>query len=167
MGPVQIEEWIPKGEAAKILGVSTRQIERLAARGLIRKRYVKPGIENRYGSTLFQGATILAMTTTRQQSLGRDCSTGVSVVPVGRSPAAAQADAWAALATHLSHLAEIYAPPLKKCFLTFAEAIEYSGHTPAKLAELLHSSQVDNYGRGPKTWRVRRASLDAYGEGGI
>jgi hypothetical protein len=76
----------------------------------------------------------------------------------------AQTDAWRGMAAHLAKLTELTSPPIRKAWLTFEEAVEHSGLTGPYLANLLHTSQVDNYGRGPKTWRVRRASLDAYGE---
>jgi hypothetical protein len=184
-------DWVAKQDAAKTLGVTERQVEKRAQQGYLRKRflprlanektarveYLREDIDallcgkpNMWGEALpAQGPTLCEkkVDTGLQVAFNKQ-SGGLQPVTAIDGDFALQisnAINGACIDALLAKLSETYAPPPLKGFLTFAEAIAYSGHTPAKLAELLHSSQVDNYGRGPKTWRVRRASLDAYGGG--
>ena len=77
----------------------------------------------------------------------------------------AQADFFAGLAAHLAKLSGAYpTPAITKAWLTLAEAVEYSGLPSAELQRLLREGWVHSIGRGPKTWRVQRASLDAHGQ---
>lgn len=159
------ESWITKQEAAELLGVSIRQVERLAARGLIRKRYLKPGEGRKYGCTQFQRAAVVSIDREREQALVKtasDSATSVAVVPVGQS----QATAWSALAEHLAKLSAAYPTPKREwpAWLTFEEAWEYSGLTAPYLEGFLRDGLIHCIGRGRKTWRIQRASLDAYGQ---
>jgi hypothetical protein len=167
-------EWISKEEAAQMLGVSTRQIERLAARGLIKRRYTKPGKGNRYGKVEVEGGTVLEMTHERRAALRApsDASTDVAVVPVARSQSrqiAPQTDFFANLAVKLAGLSELalkYGPPQTKPWLTFEEAVEYSGLTPTMLETAIRDAEVTALGRGRGTWRISRRTLDEHGKAG-
>ena len=59
------------------------------------------------------------------------------------------------------------APREWRPWLTLDEAAEYSGLPAHVITKLLCgvAPQLDCIGRGPKTWRIRRASLDAWGGG--
>jgi hypothetical protein len=167
------DEWITKEEAAKMLGVSTRQIERLAARGLIQRRYIKPGKGNRYGQTQVQGAAVLTMTKERQAAMRGDSgdgSTRVAVAPAARSQTAlatnAQADFFTGLAAHLAKLSAAFPPPAKNPWLTLDEAAEFSGLTKAWLLEqaasvvpMLAIRDMGKHARGGR-WRFFRGDLE-------
>jgi hypothetical protein len=167
------QTWLTKKEAAQLLDLSERQVERMAASGRVEKRLVKPGPGRRYGRMLYLEADLRAIAQEREAGVVVLARTGpvpqqapassLALVPQAQASAAvAQANAFGALAAHLAKLSAAF-PPRTKAWLTLAEATEYSGLPEVFLADLLRTSQIDNIGRGPKTWRVRRASLDAYG----
>lgn len=82
---------------------------------------------------------------------------------------AAETEAWRALTAELKAMAlrSGLAPAIDtREWLALDEASEYSGLPSQVLAGLLRSDKppVSFTGRGPKTWRIQRSSLDAYGK---
>jgi hypothetical protein len=177
-------EWVSKIEAAKMLGVRERQVEKRAQQGWIQLRYLPRLPTERSRRVQYWRADIEALLAGTPNQYGEAVSSepsapevraprpvALSVRPApphGTATAHAQVDFFAGLAVKLAGLSELalkYGPPQTKAWLTFSEAIEYSGHTPAKLGELLRTDQINNYGRG-RGKRVSRASLDEYGKVG-
>ncbi len=175
--PAAAPKWLTKQEAANILGLSTREVERMAQHGRITKRYNPPGVgKARYGHTLYLETDILAID--HERDLGIHNTKPVPIAPALHSAgalalipqaqaeaASAQTIAWGALTTHLAKLtAALPSKEVTKKWLTFDEAAEYSGLPKAKLAELLRAKKVYCFGRGPKSWTIQRASLDVFGD---
>jgi hypothetical protein len=167
------ETWIPKARAAELLGLSVREVERMAQNGRIQKRYDKPGPGRRYGCVLYREADVLAIEEEREVGIHnsggaqakQNLLTLLPASQVGPRAVEAQVDAWGALTAHLAKLSAAFPTPTnRKAWLTLEEAAEHSGLPVAKLTELVSSEVVYAIGRGPKTWRIQRASLDAFGE---
>lgn len=90
----------------------------------------------------------------------------VKVEPQSSELVAAETEAWRALTAELRAVAEIrIATPVEtREWLTLEEAAEYSGLPEATIANLLKSEDppLAFVGRGAKSWRIQRSSLDAY-----
>lgn len=52
-------------------------------------------------------------------------------------------------------------------WLTFDEAVQYSGLTPAMLENVIRDGSVASLGRGRGTWRISRVTLDEHAKGGL
>lgn len=163
------EAWITKEEAAEILGVSTRQVERLAERGLIRKRFIKPGGGRRYGCTQYEKAAVAAIEHDREfPAPSGDGTKDLARIRehVGLPPLSPTIEEMSGLTTGLITLKELLQegrPREPRAWLTLTEASEYSGLPVPFLSALLREGHIHAIGRGPATWRIQRASLDAYG----
>ena len=158
---VKVERWITKKEAAEVLGLSTRAVERLAQSRGITMRHEKPGPGRRYSMVFYSSPEIEALRDERRDGV-RSISTAVTRTYSAIPPDAQIAIARAQIGIFeglTAHLAPSRAP---KPWLTFDEAVEYSGLAPSMLEEVLRQGDVFSIGRGLKTWRIQRASLDAW-----
>lgn len=140
-----LAEWIPKSEAARLLGVGMRQIERREQNGLIEKRTMPRLPTESTGRVLYSRADVAALKAgtpnmharpvaeNRQNSQnGSNGPTELARIPAGRARAALERgqDVSAnAIAGHLLSViaAKYAAPPAPKPWLTLDEAYEYSG----------------------------------------
>lgn len=167
------DDWISKKQAAEILGVNPRQIEKRAEKGWIDKRYPPRRPHETHARVEYRRADVHAIRDGKPnhcealELIPKPSSNGTADLARIREnvlPGATRAaqELLGLMAPVFRMLQVTHRPP--RAWLTLEEAVEYSGLPSPFLAELLRSSQVDNIGRGPKTWRVRRASLDAYGE---
>lgn len=144
-------EWIPKAEAAELLGVSTREIERKAAAGRIRTNKVR--LEgDRSDRTVYSVDDVQRVKQEREAGV-------MQLAPRGLPPAPEANPVFAALAGQLLRNS---APRIEKPWLSLDEAAEYSGLPQTMLASALRAGGVYALGRGPKTWRVQRSSLDKW-----
>lgn len=148
------EKWVTKKVAAELLKIGEREIERMAVQDAAVAAAVRAVQEERAA-----GIRLSAPQTPHN---------ALAVVGISQAQsrvADAQVAALSGLAEHFAKLSAIFPPPLtRKAWLSFPEAIEHSGLLPSTLADLLRREIVYATGRGPKTWRIQRVSLDAYGE---
>jgi hypothetical protein len=168
------DEWLLKEDAAKFLGTNARSVERRARQGLVTSRYLPKQPNERQARVVYRRADLeailngIAMTPATDPVTKRPTteSTALAIAqPPQTAVALAQVDFFGGLATHLAKLSAAFpAPRITKAWLTLEEAVEHSGLPAAELAQLLRAGIIHAIGRGPKTWRVQRASLDAYGE---
>jgi hypothetical protein len=160
-----MDEWITKQQAAELLEVSERAIERRVADGFILKRYGDklPGMKQ--GPVLFSRADVLAL---------RDGDPNTHAVPVqepanGHQPTTKElaktlatrdpgANAWRDVAMFMCTRALTEPKP----WLTLQEAAEYSGLPLRWLRDRArdHSIDVINVGSGSRdVWRFSREGL--------
>lgn len=164
----QSEKWLNKKEAAALLNVSTRQIERLAESGRIEKRYTRPGGGNRWGGIHYTESTLLAIQEERVQGIHM---TGLSKKPgesVALVAASGQTAAWSALAEHLAKLGGAYPAPkaIPAAWLTLEEAALHSGLTKSWLLKEAEDGEgsiatrdMGKHARGGR-WRFFRGDLE-------
>lgn len=145
-------EWLPKAEAATLLGVSTREIERKAAAGRIRTLKVRLP-EDRSDRTVYSTEDVQRLKQSRDAGMMQLSPRG-SVAPVSELPAVA---ALAAV------ILKSVRPAVEKAWLTLEEAVAHSGLPASQIERLIRDGVVYATGRGHRTWCVQRASLDHYG----
>ncbi len=166
-------EWVTREEAASILGVNERQVQKRAEQGYLersflprrpnerqaRVRYARRDLEAILAGTPNQHGIPVAPSTEPEPFPGPtgDGSTDLARIRKHLGVPDVMPNVWA------------WPPPARepRAWLTLEEAAEWSGLPAPIIAELLRTSQVDSIGRGPKTWRIRRASLDAWGTGKV
>ena len=185
-----IDEWLPKAAAAKLLGVSDRQLARRAAEGLIRKTTADKDPGERVARVLYSGADILALASgrpNRYQTPAVELATATTdVEPVRLPPARAlsvlpagttrdvvptgQVDPWRDLAALLANLdahRRDYPEKQPKPWLTLEEAAEYSGLPASWLRARAEDASIQavNVGSGTikKLWRFNRDGLSKIG----
>lgn len=143
------QEWIPKAEAAQMLGVSTREIERKAAAGRIQMKKVRlPGDKTDRAVYL----------TDDIDRVKQEREAGAMQLTVAQGHALPSAvPAW--LAAVLQPRTE----PINKAWLTLDEAAAYSGLPAPEISRLVRGLNVHAIGHGHKTWRIQRESLDEWG----
>lgn len=163
--------WIPKAEAAQILGISLRQLERREASGYIRKKTLDRPATGRGSAPVFY-----ALEDIEAIRDGRPHNWGVPVDD--NAPAAPQASGSTAIATRAPvtplrpdweqfcrAVATAVAPrPEPKAYLTIREAAEYSGLPVAYLKRMASSGlfgAIDVAGEGAtkRAWRFRRSDF--------
>lgn len=150
------DEWIPKADAAKRLGISIRQIENLTAKGRIRKRKMAKAAWEKTGRVVYASADIDAIRSGERPAVAQQ---------VSQSPAAAMAvavraaDPVAGLAAHLAHALGLPAPG--KPWLTLQEAHEYSGLPARHLVESARAGMLRarNVGVKRERWMFPREGL--------
>lgn len=181
------EEWIMKEDAAKYIGANARSIERHARAGRLESKHLPRLPNERQSRVVYRRSDLDAILkgapnlNAEGKHNGAPISNQLAALTIAKS-AEGQAEAWGALTTTLTKLAEsISLPPLPSprfgtspAFLSLADAAEYSGLAEDTLVALIRNGNVDAIDRdgqaaGPsgrirKHWRVRRASLDAFGE---
>ena len=207
----ELSDWITKEQAAELLGLKERQVQKRAEQGYIEKRYLPRLPNERQARVMYARRDVDALAAgtpnhcqelpaatsgngpAGPQQLGEASpapkpdaalqAAFAQYVAAGMPPLTAegafafprlpeaelasvnsQVEAWNAMATYLTKLSNALAPPQRKAFLTFEEAIAYSGLPAAEIDRLLREGLIYSFGRGPKTWRIQRASLDAYGQ---
>jgi Helix-turn-helix domain len=150
--PTQAQgEWIPKAEAAELLGVSTREIERKAASGRVRTNKVR--LEgDRSDRTVYSVEDLQRVKQERESGV-------MQLAPRSAAVPVVQEQAFAAL------IAALKPPPprVDRAWLTLEEAADYSGLTRPTISRYIRSRVVFAVGRGAKTWRILRGSLDDLG----
>lgn len=157
------EQWVTKDVAARMLGLGIRAIERIAEKGGLSKR--KEPTKKGY-RVLYLLGEVEQLKSERAAGIVRASAGEMAPVPQANLAIVnAQTEAWAAMATHMTRLGTLF-PALAKAWMTLDEAAEYSGLPIALLEPLLREQTIFALGRGPKTWRIQRASLDAYGRAG-
>jgi hypothetical protein len=176
MGTQPAEEvWITKKQTAEILGVGAREVERMAKNGRIHKLYQPPNRkeDRRYGQVLYLQTDVRVIEQERlygvRSSAPLPPQAALALAPISQAQARvadAQVDAWHGLAAHLAKLSAAFPTPKPqpRAWLTLEEAVDYCGLPLAELERLLREGLIYSFGRGPKTWRIQRASLDAYGQ---
>lgn len=197
-------EWITKQEAAKMLGVHLRQVEKRISQGYIEKRFLprkmnerqarvevsrrdvealKAGTPNhteqvaepepkkidagmKKALAQYVGAGLPALTTEGSFAMPLIPEAQLKALCAQTEASLSLNKAWSALAEHLAKLSAAFPPPRRDwpAWLTLEDAAEYSGLPAPELKRLLNEGLVYSFGRGPKTWRVQRAALDAYGQ---
>jgi DNA-binding transcriptional MerR regulator len=165
--------WLTKKEAAQVLGVSLRQMERIAQLEKFEKT------KDAQGRALFREEVIEKLSATRGAAQQEEfqklqVERVIEKIDARKAQAAAvngvQIDSARALADYLAKLTEHLAALTTaaregpKAFLTIEEASRYCGLPQPFIANLLRTDQVNHIGRGPVTWRISRASLDEYGK---
>jgi hypothetical protein len=180
-----LEEWIPKAAAAKLLGVSLRQIERRERDGFIEKRTLPRLATESTGRVLYSRADLVALKAGRPNTHARavapdpesdtdqPVSERLNASQNGKPTALAlvrnaPADPFAGLAAHLARLATAFPtsmPPAPKPWLTLEEACEYSGLPRGYLLKRAREgwdAAVDvSTGGAHQFWRFNRAALGA------
>jgi hypothetical protein len=164
-------DWVFKNEAATFLGVNIRAVERLSRQGIIQRKYLPRRANERQARVIFSQADLNAYRAKGEGPARDPVSKQPNALPQAGSTAlvtTAQADFFTGLAAHLAKLSAAFPPPRKEwpLWLSFDEAIEYSGMRPAKLEEEIRAGTIVADGRGRGTWRICRASLDEYGKAG-
>lgn len=142
-------EWLPKAEAAELLGVSTREIERKAASGRIQTKRVRlPG--DRSDRTVYSGEDIERVKREREQGV-------MQLAP--RTPLASSAMQEQTLAAVLK--AALAPPTQPKPWMTLDEAAEYSGLTERQIRKLDRTQVLRGWGVAGNR-RISKASIDAF-----
>lgn len=146
---------MPKAEAADFLGVSTREIERKAAAGRLTTKRVRLE-SDRSDRTVYSCEDLQRIRQERE-------SGALQLAPRGPLANATQLMQTEALTALMAAVYKPLAPRLDRAWVTLDEAAEYSGLPAHVIAEHVRSRQIFAIGRGVKTWRVLRASLDDLG----
>lgn len=158
------ERWLTKEEAAKVLGMSIRHVERLAAAGQIEKRHVSPGAGTRYGGVHYLGSSVEAVLKERQEGIHAPVKNALAVVAptqLARVPPLTPRQ------KHLFDTREIADQALALSaipWLTLDQASEYSGLTKAWLLREAQGAGIAIRDMGKKSrggaWRFFRADLE-------
>ena len=157
--PSEDEKWVPKAEAAKILGVSIRQIEHRAQKGEIRKRKLPKQAWEKIGRVLYADADLQAI-------LSGDASEQAAALrtpPPARVP---QAPPVLALPAALIDALRERREPAPRPWLTLKEAEAWSGLPAAFLLAQARrgAPYAVNVGQGSREfWRFNRDGLNAIG----
>lgn len=153
--------WTQKEDAAKLLGVSIRQLENLAALGRISKMRLPRQVNERSARVLYSIEDIDAIKAGKPR-LPDPAEAAPAAVPE-RAIVKNGADPFAGLAAHLAAIARAFPPPTaERPWLTLAEAAEWSGLPAAWLLAQARAGAdfATNVGTGKKArWRFNRASL--------
>ena len=166
-------DWLPKEEAAELLGVSIRQLENRTLKGEIRKKTLPRLPNERAARVMYSIEDLKAINAGSPNHYGEPAASSVPrasdlvAVITGRpnhSGAPAAGDPFAGLAAHLAALAKAFPPPAEaKPWLTLAEAAAYSGLPAAWLVAQAREGGkkwVVNVGQGTKAhWRFNREAL--------
>lgn len=179
-----LEEWIPKAAAAKLLGVSLRQLERREQKGYIEKKQLPRLPTESTARVLYSRADLVALRAGKpnvharvvddsgpdpEASAEPAVSNGAAptLALVRRAaPAGTEKDPFAALAAHLARLSAAYpAPPVAKPWLSIDEAVEYSGLPRSWLVAQARAGAafaIDVASGGARQiWRFNREALGA------
>lgn len=158
---VPLTEWLTKREAATLLGLSEKSVDRMAERGEIQKATRKQN--GKPPAVVFHPADIGRVKTERHQTpapfIMPNGTAELQTLASSQQPAAAAelVRALTAIADRLAGPAEVKEP----LWLTLAEASEASGLPPSYLRKhFLDTGRAVKTGRG---WRIRRAELQDVG----
>jgi hypothetical protein len=167
-------DWVFKNEAARLLEVTERAVERLARQGVIQRKYLPRRANERQARVVFLKADLQTYRA-KGEGPARDPVTKQpnpnlpATANGGPNSQVAQTSYFNGLAEHLAKLSAAYPPPAKewRLWLTFDEAIDYSGMTPRELRKQIRSGDIVADGTlGSDSLRVSRASLDEYAKVG-
>lgn len=164
----EVQHWVKKAEAASILAISTRQLERYTASGRIAsRRSLIPGEKTERALYLLDDVHRLKSELDNRVNVGliatRETTASVAGLLTREGPITQVLDTVAeAIRAQTAVLQQNTAPRLDKGWLTLDEAAPYSGLTVPTIAALIRDNQVFAMGRGPVTWRIQRESLDEW-----
>jgi hypothetical protein len=154
---VDPSQWVPKLEAAKIINLSVRQVEHLAAKGELRKRTLPKALSERAARVAYYRPDLEDILS------GNRKNPAVPFAPAAAPPAGVLALP-AALIDALRERRELPAPAPRP-WLTLTEAVEYSG-LPASwlLAQARRGVPwALNVGQGIKAhWRFNRNAFETF-----
>ena len=172
-------DWLSKMDAARLLGVQIRQLEKREKQGYIRKQTLARRMNEKTAGVRYSREDIEAL------KRGEPNHNGSGLVPEAKAPALAKTpdknieirkaptpaaaiahpagDPFAGLAAQLARLAEAFPPPAEaKPWLTLSEAAAFSGLPAAWLLGQARAGAVRavNVGAGKRAfWRFNRADL--------
>ena len=155
------KQWLGKLEAAKLLGVSVRQLELKTAQGKVQKRTLPKLPSERSARVVYFREDLDAIRAGRPNhhgENGHETANGASTL--ARKPFAPSGDALALLTAALARIAP--AAPVVRPWLTLAEAVEYSGLPAAYLVASARKGtfRAINVGTGAREfWRFSREGL--------
>ncbi len=172
-------DWITKDEAAELLGVNPRQVQKRVEQGYIEKRTLARLPTEPQGRVQYSRADVDALLAgaPNQHAVEVPANGGTKDVvrmPNGGAPLSQSIAEMAGFTNGLMTVREFLNenkpehpdPWLRykeKLWLTLDESVAYSGLPRPEMERLLREGLVYSFGRGPKTWRVQRAALDSYG----
>jgi hypothetical protein len=173
----ETQEWITKKQASAIWGLSDSATHRLAVKRKLKKRWKAPGAGSNSGCMLYLKADVDRIYAERAKPPEDNPSRIIDATP---DPALeAQIDEFieqtngTAAAPRISERPQMLGAQefadtrFRKEYLTLTEAEIHSGLTRNRLVQLVKTDQIDcEGGRIQDTWRIRRASLEAWGAGG-
>jgi hypothetical protein len=153
--------WLAKDKAAKLLGVSIRQLENRAAKGEIRKNTLPRQLNERAARVLYSIEDIDAIRAGRPNRYGEPAAPKPSLAVVGSSPGEPPAGFVAQLAQLMRALPPPAEKPKLKRWLTVREAAEYSGLPARWLAEAARAGKMraQNVGVKRERWMFPREGL--------
>lgn len=180
-------EWITKEAAAKLLGVNVRQVEKRIQAGSIEKRRLPKLPTESVGRVEVARGDVDALLAGTPNSHAVEVSNDADKFPAPTGDGTADLvrirkhlgiDDPLAMLRHIARttldLSPAPAPPAPRAWLTLDEAAEHSGLTEETIMAQVSAGNidaVDRHGRdasvtGPQRrhLRIKRASLDAFGE---
>jgi hypothetical protein len=171
------DPWMYAEEVCKVLKVKLRQVQQRAAQGYIETHQLPRKPTERQGRTLYRRADVEALKAgkpnmhavevempAKTQALPARAETKALARRPPLSPSIAELSGIGGVLTLREFLQETR-PREPKAWLTLDEAAAYSGLPRILLEVEIWHNRIVTLGRGPKTWRIQRASLDAFGRG--
>lgn len=179
MGPAG--SWLSKQDAARLVGISIRQLERRESQGYIRKHVLPRRAQQKTAPVVYLREDCEALKEGRAQSYGETVRSSraktageplatlpapdEASVPTALAPRAPQAAANANWDAFCRAVATAIAPREEpKPYLTIREAAEYSGLPVAYLRRMAPNGgfgavDVASEGATKRAWRFRRAAF--------
>lgn len=171
------ESWLTKQQAAQVLGVAEKTIDRMAKAGELHKEILKrprqapivvfhPGDVNRAKAAReAQQSPAPFVMSEKESGLSADVS-GRPVSDVSRSMSEVSvpwSDSWIRdMSTRLSNLSKIFPAEPTNLWLTLQEAADYSGLPAAVLVDFINSGRLPALDIGRRRgghWRIRKVDL--------
>ena len=153
------KRWLGKLEAAKLLGVSVRQLELKTAQGKVQKRTLPKLPSERSARVVYFRDDLDAIRAGRPNSHSENGHAAANGAGKAVARVAPSGDALALLAAALARIAPAAAP---KPWLTLAEAVVYSGLPASYLVRRAREgwTAAIDVGTGDKAfWRFNREGL--------
>ena len=164
--------WLAKDKAAKLLGVSIRQLENRAAKGEIRKNTLPRQLNERAARVMYSIDDIDAIRAGKPNRYGEPAPkapTPERMAELARGPQLGSlytlepaADPFAGLAAQLAAISRAFPPPAPKPkWLTLKEAAVYTGLPARWLAEAARAGKMraQNVGLKRERWMFPREGL--------
>lgn len=175
------DEWLHKKAAAKLLGVSDRQLDRRAEEGWIQKKRAEKKPSERVAPALYSQADIRAILAGAPNNHARivkdDHATEkkpparaeVATIPPAEPPGPSLTSPWRDLALQLAGIAAQFPTRETKPWLNLEEAAAYSGLPVRWLRQKaedgsINAINVSVAGAYNKHWRFNREALGRIGE---
>jgi len=161
--------WLTKAEAAKVLGVKGRTVERLAARGALTSR-TRPGFPTVYNPSDVARAAAQGRTVHRAAILAADGEVGsnghgaAALVPLAEAPLEPVESALVWVLDLLAQRLGIgptegpTGPTPPTVFVGLAEASALSGLSPSCLRKLIAEQKLNAV--KDRGWKIRRRDLE-------